>query len=695
MTITLEAPLRSARTDRAGRPSVRQFRPDIEGLRAVAVTAVVLSHLGLGFPGGFVGVDVFLVISGFLITRQLAGELTRENRISFRRFYARRARRILPAATVVIVGTTLAAWRWDSPLRVRSDATDALFSAFSGVNWRLADQGTDYFQVTAPPSPFQHFWSLAVEEQFYVVWPALLLLVSVAFGRRYGRRKAVVWALALIMVVSLALSVMTTASSTSWSYFGTQTRAWELAFGALLAVTVDVWTRMPPALASQLSWLGLGLILLTSLTYGASTSFPGVAVVLPVLGSAFVIAGGCPGWSRGGEVLLRQPPMQFVGRVSYSWYLVHWPVLTILPMAAGRALTTADRWLVLVSSLAIATVMFYVVEQPIRTRRFLVVMPRYGLALGLALILASVGTAVAVTRQTDIPGGGAASPAALGSTSDLEVITRAVEAGTMLRNLPANIAPPLARAAMDRPPTRGCLTGHEATNSPPDSECTSGDPRGTRTMVMIGDSHANAWWPAIDAFARTNHWKLVFYGKAACPPGISVHSIDPQTNRVYTACDQWRSNIFDRIQARHPDTVLISHELRTLDIDPTGITQTVRKLRSAGSHVILLQDTPNPLNVGSIPDCLAKYPKDVQRCSLPRAEATTRMEGMIQRRVEAIAAQRAGAVLLDPAEWFCTAQTCPAVVKNIVVYADTSHTTATYIRWIAPAVSVALAKLTG
>ena len=198
--------LLSARADRAKSRDVRKFRPDIEGLRAVAVTLVALSHLGLALPGGYVGVDVFFVISGFLITRQLTAELDQTGRISFRGFYARRVRRILPAATVVIVGTVLACWRWDSPLRVKTDASDGLFAAFSAINWRLAVNGTNYFQASSPPSPFQHFWSLSVEEQFYAVWPVLLLVIGVAAGRRYGRRKSAVWALLVIIAAALVLT---------------------------------------------------------------------------------------------------------------------------------------------------------------------------------------------------------------------------------------------------------------------------------------------------------------------------------------------------------------------------------------------------------------------------------------------------------------------------------------------------------
>jgi peptidoglycan/LPS O-acetylase OafA/YrhL len=693
MSTTLGAPaLLSARTDRSTARAIRKFRPDIEGLRAVAVTLVVLAHLGLGFPGGYVGVDVFFVISGFLITRQLMGEVSRTNSISFRRFYARRVRRILPAATVVIIGSMLACWKWDSPLQVKSDALAGLYSAFSGINWRLAAGGTNYFSVGTTPSPFQHFWSLAVEEQFYVIWPVLLLAIGVLAGRRYGRRKSVVWTLLLIMAASLYLSIRTTGSSPSWAYFGTQTRAWELAFGALIAVTVDVWTRMPPALASQMSWLGLGLIGLSSIAFTSSTEFPGTAVILPVVGSACVIAGGCPGWSRSAEWLLKRRPMQFLGSTSYSWYLVHWPILTILPLALDHALTFADKWLVLFGSLAIAVLMHYVIEQPIRARPSLVRRPGYGLALGCTLVAASIGTAAIVYSGVTIPGGDGPGQT-LTAAGNLEVVQKAVAAGTRLIRLPSNVTPPLATASTDRPfTTRDCLVANSVAVPPPDSRCTFGDLHSRRIMAVVGDSHANAWTPAIDMFAIADHWKIILYAKAGCPPGLYPDYVDPLTNRLYTQCDEWRKRIWSRLKSLKPKVVLVTSELRTLDIDPSGTVAAIHKYETIGAKVIYLEDTPNPGNVGSIPDCLAKNVNRIQSCSLPRMAPATRLGGFIQRRVEAVAAKRAGAIVIDPTSWFCTASVCPAVINDMIVYADVSHTTATYVRWLAPVLSAALKK---
>jgi peptidoglycan/LPS O-acetylase OafA/YrhL len=694
MSTKLETPaLLSARTDRSARQAIRRFRPDIEGLRAVAVTVVVLSHLHLGFPGGYVGVDVFFVISGFLITRQLMGEFERIGKISFRGFYARRVRRILPAATVVIVGTILASLAWDSPLQVNADALDGFFSALSGINWRLAASATNYFQASAPPSPFQHFWSLAVEEQFYAVWPILLLAIGVVAGRKYGRRTSVIWALLLIMAGSLTLSITTTRSSPSWAYFGTQTRAWELAFGALLAVTVDVWTRMPPALASQMSWLGLGLIALSVFIYGATTNYPGAAVILPVVGSVFVIAGGCPGWSRSAELVLRWRPMQFLGKTSYSWYLVHWPVLTILPLALGHDLTTSDKWLALAGSLALATIMFYVVEQPVRIRPWLVRKPRRSLVLGSVLVLCSLAAATLVPYQVSIPGGGGGTSQVATGPLNLTTVKDLVAAGARLTRLPSNVTPSLTAAVTDRPfTTNACLVPDAPTTPVPDKRCTFGDLHARRTMAVVGDSHANAWMPAIASFGKADRWKIILYAKAGCPPGVYPDDISPVTNRLYVQCNEWRSRIFSRLRALKPNVILVTSELRTLDIDTTGMVEAIHNYAATGARVIYLEDSPSPEKDISVPDCLARHADDIQQCSLRTKDPTTRLSAFIPRRAESAAARSAGATVLNPTAWFCTAWICPTVINNMIVYADGSHTTATYVSWLAPVMSAVLKK---
>jgi SGNH domain (fused to AT3 domains) len=451
---------------------------------------------------------------------------------------------------------------------------------------------------------------------------------------------------------------------------------------------------MPPALASQMSWLGLGLIGLSAFIYNSTTVYPGSAVVLPVVGSALVIAGGCPGWPRSGEFLLKRRPMQFLGRTSYSWYLVHWPVLVIVPLALGHGLTTANRWTVLFGSLAIAVAMYYVIEQPVRIRPSLISNPRYSLALGCTLILVSIGTAKITFDNVTIPGSGGPAGHSV-NARNLAIVEKAVAAGAKLTDLPRNVTPPLTKAATDRPfTTSRCLVPEQVTVPAPLSKCTFGDRNGKKTMAVIGDSHANQWAPAFEAFGKADHWKVILFSKAACTPGIYPTYVDPLTNRLYTQCNVWRNRVIARVGRLKPNVVVIASELRTIDVNPAGMVTSIKDYEKSGARVIYLEDTPSPQEILSVPDCLAKNPSHIQQCGMLRKAATTRLEGFVQRRIESTAAKQAGAGLIDPTPWFCTATICPPIINNMIVYQDASHITATYARWLAPVMSAALKHAT-
>src|SRR3954462_15423619 len=275
------------------------FRPDIEGLRAVAVVAVVLFHAGVpGVPGGFVGVDVFFVVSGFLITGLLWREVRDTGKVRLARFYAARARRLLPAGMFVLLVTAAAA-AWLLPrLQARAVLGDAVASALYVGNYRLAVQGTDYLAADTPPSPFQHYWSLGVEEQFYLVWPALLIVTAwVIFRRRRAESERSVVpfdvVLALVAAVSFAVSALWTTTLPSWAFFSLPSRAWELAIGGLVALSAGAWRRLPAWAAGAAGWAGLALIVVGCVRLGDSTAYPGIAALLPVLGTALVVGGGC------------------------------------------------------------------------------------------------------------------------------------------------------------------------------------------------------------------------------------------------------------------------------------------------------------------------------------------------------------------------------------------------------------------
>ncbi|GAA0562224.1 hypothetical protein GCM10010172_51770 [Paractinoplanes ferrugineus] len=348
MQTTTEMPTAASRS---AEPSLR-FRPDIEGLRAVAVAAVVLGHAGVpGIGGGYIGADVFFVVSGFLITSLMMRELAATGEISLLRFYGRRARRLLPAAALVLVTVVLAGYHWLGSGRGDEIAADGRWAALFAADFNFAAQGVDYLRSQSAPSPLQHFWSLAVEEQFYLVWPALIgLLIWL------GLRHSAPLVLALAVAGSLACSIVQT--GTAWSYFSPATRAWELGAGCLLALVADRFDRIPPAVATALAGFGLGGIVVAALSFDDSTPVPGYAAALPVVATMLVLAGR-------GDAVLGVAPLRWLGQISYPLYLWHWPMLIIAEQAHGPLPPRARLGLVLLSvALAIVTHVF--VENPIR-----------------------------------------------------------------------------------------------------------------------------------------------------------------------------------------------------------------------------------------------------------------------------------------------------------------------------------------
>lgn len=374
------------------RPGAGQgFRPDIEGLRAVAVGLVLLFHsYGGPVTGGFVGVDVFFVISGFLITSLLLAEQDRNGRISIAGFYARRVRRILPASALVVAVTVVAAYHFLGFISGNQVATDAKWTAVFSANIHFALIGTDYWGSQLPPSPLQHMWSLGVEEQFYVLWPGLFfLLVLIVRGTR--RRNPLAAALVLIIGLSFTWSVVETMSNASWAYFSPLTRAWELALGALVAVLAPTIGRLgtgwPTQLLALCGVIGIGL---SAFAFDPSTPYPGSAVALPVVGAALVIAAGCADVNTYVGRALSVRPMQWVGARSYSLYLWHWPLLLIAAQYVGNQLSRWQNTGLLLAAVVASAVTYRLVENPVRRARVLTSHTGLSLAIGAALIIGTI-----------------------------------------------------------------------------------------------------------------------------------------------------------------------------------------------------------------------------------------------------------------------------------------------------------------
>jgi peptidoglycan/LPS O-acetylase OafA/YrhL len=687
------------------------FRPDIEGLRAVAVLAVVLFHAEVpGLPGGFVGVDVFFVVSGFLITGLLWREVRATGTLRLAKFYGARARRLLPAGIVVLVATAAAAAWLLPPLQARAVLGDAVASALYAGNYRFAVQGTDYLASDTPPSPFQHYWSLGVEEQFYLVWPALLILTAwLVFRRRGGaestERSVVpfVVVLGVIAVASFAVSYLWTSTLPSWAFFSLPTRAWELALGGLVALTVGGWRRLPSWAAGAAGWAGLALIVVGCVRLGESTAYPGVAALLPVLGTALVLGGGCaaPRWGAG--AVLSLPPMRAVGRLSYSWYLWHWPVLLLVPFMIDGSLGLGGRLATAVVAAGLAMLTLEFVENPVRFAARLRRSTGRSLLLGGSVTAAGVAASLVLLTLVPVPvgqGAAAAEPtievgdaptAPLVDPQEAAVqavtaqVQAAVSAAAGVQAVPSNLSPPLAEAPAAKPAVfvNGCVRSWLGTGQ---DECASGDPAAGRTMALVGDSHAAMWQPGLETVATQQGWRLETMSKVLCPM-LDLPTQSPYLGREYSECHQWRTEILDRLRAERPALIVVDMVRRyTPEYGFTvygqewldSITRTVAELRATGATVLVLGPVPDPF--GNVPTCLSDHLDSAFACSPERAVAMNE-EGIA---AEAAATVAGGGQYAAVTDLFCTAAVCPVVVGNQLVFRDDNHLSIDYAQFLAP-----------
>jgi peptidoglycan/LPS O-acetylase OafA/YrhL len=670
-----------------------KFRPDIEGLRAIAVLSVVLYHADLlGVSGGFIGVDVFFVISGFLITRLLLESVGERGIRALPTFYTRRIRRLLPAAMTVVVATVVAVRIWAPPLEVRPTAIDGIFTTFYGLNYRLAVEGTNYLNEGNAASPLQHFWSLAVEEQFYLCWPVLIALV-VYLGRRH-RKGLLALLLAAIVLVSFYYSVTVTEVDAPWAYFSMATRAWELGLGALVALVASNLAQLPGWLAWIGGWLGLAAVLASAFIYNALTPYPGSAAALPVMGAAVLIACGCA-TQRGPGRLLGLPPMQFIGRMSYSWYLWHWPMLVIAPMILGHALSWPDRLAVVLVSLAAAVITFKLIENPARSLR----LPNLQwFASGIALSGTAVLVALVVIANPPSLVGSGADATAVHASVATPAVTREmraeITAGLKTMDAPRNLTPQPALAHGDVPSSsyNGCHASIFAITQGP---CVFGDPSGKNTVVLFGDSHAQQWQPAFTDAGDYAHWRVVNWTKSGCPPQ-ELTVFDTQLNAMYTGCDTWRALTLRRIAALNPTVVVVagSDNEAAANVSPAAYANatvsTIRTLeQTTHAKIVYLEDTPYPGY--DVAGCVAAHLEDVKSCNLPLSRAYTypaRHQAVNQ------ALQRLGGVtLVNPADWMCADNVCPAVVGNLLTFRDTSHLSVEFSEWLTPMITSLLDEL--
>ena len=683
--MSARTPRRIGRTT-AGPPSLngqRSFRPDIEGLRALAVMLVIAFHAGVPrITGGYVGVDVFYVISGFLITGLLVDELERTGTISLRGFYARRARRLLPLAALVLVAVAVGMQFFTPPVFRPTVRFDAISAAFYYSNWQFALESVNYLTLGGAQNPVLHYWSLSVEEQFYLAWPLLLLLAARLLRRRrvtLSVRARCAWLIAIVGGASLAYSIAETAAQPAIAYFETTTRAWEFAAGAALALSAGRLSRAHRAIAYAAGALGAVAIVTAALTDGPTTQFPGTAALLPVAGAGLLIGAGISAPSIGVGALLSLRPLRFVGKISYAWYLWHWPCLVFARTARwappdGRIGWTATAIAVAISfGLAVAT--HALVEVPARRARWLAVDPRR------VLLLASSATATAVIALV-IAGGPLVLPAGMNLISDAAAST----------SVPAATTPLEAEASTAYGALRGCHVGYGATA--PAAGCAFGDASARRTVVLIGDSHAAQWYPALERLATHEHFRLIVWTKSGCPLAPGVHIYLPAIGRDYTECDAWSTSVLHRLAAMPRTSMVIVArtstylpQVLTPDGDQAspararalwgaGAASAVAQLRRLTDRVVVLRDTPHaPFD---IPACISWDPSSASTCDFARPRNSDGAEYAAER-----AAGVPAYVYSDPTTAVCPRGICDAEVDGIITYRDDNHLTAAFAasRW--------------
>jgi peptidoglycan/LPS O-acetylase OafA/YrhL len=709
------------------------FRPDIEGLRAVAVLAVILFHAEVaGFGGGFVGVDVFFVVSGFLITRLLLGELIATGTVSLRNFWGRRARRILPAAALTVVATVLFGQQMLPPLSLPSLATDAIAAGTFTSNFVFAERLGDYFGgllSASNPSPLLHYWSLAVEEQFYLCWPVLLVLLT---RRPLQYRRLLLFAICALATIGFSTGLWLTARRPAWAFFLLPARISELLAGAALAVLGTGVAVIPARWRAAIGWAGILGIVVACLAIDEAVPWPGVAVLLPVLATMAVIIGGTSTVADWAPVrVLALAPLTWVGRHSYALYLWHWPAL-VLAEAEWGPLTMSQRALAVGVAVVASALSVRLVEDPIRHSRYLAALSVRSIAMGSAMCVLMIGvgwdlrsstiqldggveaaapqlttladaapttsTAPAPTVATTLAGAADASttsPATTlavpdppsGQLAQLVASTQqALRQASVAAPVPSNLRPSLSAARQRSAPyEEGCVNIGANDQLQP---CEYGVTSAGRTMLLYGDSHAVQWFEPLEQIALERGWRLVVLIKAGCP----VADVDVPTPVLHFTCPPYRDRAIGWIERHEPDLVIVGNSYTQYPADAEewaeGTDESVERLAESASRVVLIGD--NPANTEDPPACLSEHLDDASACATERADA------VLPERISAeVAAARSHDVtFVDTTDWFCTSETCPVVLGNLLVMRDETHITAPMAEFLRPLLEAALQAAT-
>lgn len=613
------------------------YRPDIQSLRGLAVLVVIFYHLNIHlFKGGFLGVDVFFVVSGFVITETLIrSEGTYKERIFH--FYRRRVQRIFPSGIVVVVAISALSALFLPPIYGRRFTVDGILSILMMANWGFVTQKLNYLQQTLSPSPYLHYWSLAVEEQFYLIWPTILLSLK--------RTKYLLVYLSLPIFVVIA--IVTTNLNPTVSFYSPTSRAWEFLAGAVIALGGKfIESKSKSALVAGIGWLGL----LYSVTFlGNEMATPGISTLIPVIATCLVL------YSRASISTIKV--LEWVGGISFTLYLVHWPVILIAEhfVATGSVLGKAR---VVLISIGIAYLLTIFLEKPLRFNR------KYALSVKVwVLVMLAAGSLVAGTLAFD-----------------------GVRQSNLRSRFTLDTASPVIYSD-------GCHLG--SSMSIPNPNCVFGSKDAARTVLLIGDSHAAQWFPALEKIANENQLRLISATKSSCPATF-YHPMGANF-RVVSNCVLWQRNILSLIKQGKPALVVIGDLTETKypanysDITyaqkwSAGLKSFITAVLSTQSKILYLQDTPHPLEDSVA--CVSNYADNLSHCDLPNVQSRT---SLATRSV----LKDLGIGTFDARQWLCSNSTCPAIVNKHNAYRDGSHISVSASLYLSQYLSKSIKALLG
>lgn len=680
-------------------------RLDLQGMRAIAVLTVFANHLFDWPPGGFVGVDVFFVLSGFFITGILIREKTTKRKLSFQNFYVRRVKRILPSAVLVLIATVIGSYLLFPAIRAKETLVDALYAAVFAANFRFEAVGADYFQQTLPPSPLQHYWSLSIEEQFYFVWPALLVMIFVLTrqlrrsGKGWARQWVLFGAMSVIVAASFGWAMFLSADDPNRAYFSSFTRVWELGVGALVAIAGPWLVRIPSSVRPVLAYLGLAGVVASLFLIDSTVQFPAPWAALPILSTALVV-GSFHGAEVRGMFPLTNPVARYFGDTSYTLYLWHWPVIILLESVIPKGPIYYCVALAVALGLTAVTYRFY--ENPIRKSDWLLETPAtrgrrlptlrrpvWGLigGLGAAVIVVSIsGIGYADTlsaAQKEIAGAPNGQGQAIDSSTQAEKADPCfgapamLDRGCVLRNPDVPLQPSVDELSNDLPREAGkCYTLANAELLTCDFGYKGDD--ATR-IALVGDSHATLLISSLRQILIANKWRLTTYTGHECA----------FMNPAPDGCRETMAKTEAELLAHPYDLVFFANYNSTQNA--AGYQSAWEPIAAAGSRIAVLAD--NPESSEEAVACLTRFSLGSDRtgeCGTSRAEAFRHPDGLV-----AAAQLVPGTTVIDLTPYYCTAERCPSIIGNVIVYRDTNHITATFAKTLAQPLEDGLRRALG